>query len=45
MDKSFAKQFATKWEKSWNAHDINEIMEHYATDVILTITHKFFWTT
>ncbi len=35
MDKLFAKQFAKKWEKSWNSHGINEIMDHYASDVIV----------
>jgi predicted ester cyclase len=35
MDKLFAKQFSEKWEKSWNSHDINEIMEHYSSDVII----------
>ena len=35
MDKLFAKQFAEAWEKSWNSHDINEIMNHYANDVII----------
>ena len=38
MDKFFAKQFAEKWEKSWNSHDINEIMDHYANDVIVIST-------
>lgn len=35
MDKLFTKQFAEEWEKSWNSHDINKIMDHYANDVIV----------
>ena len=35
MDKLFAKQFATKWEEAWNSHDINKIMEHYASDIMV----------
>jgi hypothetical protein len=32
MDKAFAEQFATEWIDSWNAHDLNRILSHYAND-------------
>ncbi len=35
MNNLFAKQFAAKWEESWNSHDINKIMGHYASDVMI----------
>ena len=31
-----ADQFATDWIVSWNAHDIDRIMDHYADDVEFT---------
>ena len=31
-----ANQFATVWIDSWNAHDIERIMDHYADDVEFT---------
>ena len=35
MNKLSTNQFAAKWEKSWNSHDIQKIMEHYASDIVL----------
>ncbi len=32
MDKSFAENFATDWVDSWNTHDLNRILSHYADD-------------
>ena len=32
MDKSFAENFATGWVDSWNTHDLNRILSHYADD-------------
>jgi ketosteroid isomerase-like protein len=32
MDKAFAEHFATDWIASWNAHDLERIMSHYADD-------------
>jgi hypothetical protein len=32
MDKAFAEQFATEWIESWNAHDLNRVLSHYAND-------------
>lgn len=28
-----AKQFAAKWIKSWNSHDLKDILKHYSDDV------------
>lgn len=32
MDKVFAEHFATDWIASWNAHDLERILSHYADD-------------
>ena len=31
-----AKEFAREWVEAWNAHDLDRIVTHYATDVVLT---------
>ena len=30
------KEFAQDWIESWNAHDLERIMSHYADDIVLT---------
>jgi ketosteroid isomerase-like protein len=30
-----AQQLAYQWIKAWNSHDLNEILAHYAEDVVL----------
>jgi len=35
ISKEIAIQFADEWVESWNSHDIDSIMQHYADDVIL----------
>lgn len=30
-----AHEFANHWVQAWNSHDLDEIMSHYATDVVL----------
>ena len=30
-----AQEFANHWVKAWNAHNLDEIMSHYAADVVL----------
>jgi len=30
MDIEFAKKFADEWVESWNSHDIEKIISHYA---------------
>jgi len=35
IGKEIAREFADEWEKSWNSHDINRIMSHYADDIVL----------
>lgn len=32
MDEAFAEHFATDWIESWNAHDLDRILSHYADD-------------
>jgi hypothetical protein len=32
MDKAFAEYFAADWIASWNAHDLERILSHYADD-------------
>jgi len=36
MTIEFAKRFAEEWIDSWNSHDINSIMDHYAPDLDFT---------
>ena len=31
-----AKRFAREWIEAWNSHDLDAILSHYATDVVLT---------
>jgi hypothetical protein len=35
LTKDDASEFANHWVKAWNSHDLDEIMSHYATDVVL----------
>lgn len=32
MDKVFAEHFAADWIASWNAHDLERVLSHYADD-------------
>ena len=32
IDQSFAEQFAADWIDSWNSHDLDRILAHYADD-------------
>ena len=32
MDKAFVEHFAEDWIASWNAHDLERILSHYADD-------------
>ncbi len=36
MDEQQAKQFADEWVRAWNAHDLQQILAHYAEDVRFT---------
>ena len=31
-----AKKFAKEWIESWNSHDLEDIMKHYAEDIEIT---------
>lgn len=32
MDNTFAEHFASDWVNSWNSHDLQRILSHYADD-------------
>lgn len=32
MDKAFAEHFSADWIASWNAHDLERVLSHYADD-------------
>lgn len=32
IDKKFADRFAHDWIDSWNSHDLNRVLSHYADD-------------
>ncbi len=34
IDADFAQAFARAWVKAWNDHDLEEILSHYADDVV-----------
>ncbi len=36
IDKAFAGHFAADWIASWNAHDLERILAHYADDFVMT---------
>jgi hypothetical protein len=36
LGKEEAHQFANRWIESWNAHDLDAILSHYAPEVVLT---------
>jgi hypothetical protein len=36
MDKAFVEHFARDWIKSWNAHDLERVLAHYADDFEMT---------
>ncbi len=35
ITKEIAQKFSEEWEESWNSHDIQSILKHYAEDVVL----------
>ena len=35
LTKKDADEFANHWVKAWNSHDLDEIMLHYSTDIVL----------
>ena len=36
MDKAFAEHFAADWIDSWNAHDLDRVLAHYADDFAMS---------
>jgi hypothetical protein len=32
VDKAFAERFAADWIDSWNSHDLDRVLSHYADD-------------
>lgn len=35
LTKKDANEFANHWVKAWNSHELDEIMLHYTTDIVL----------
>jgi hypothetical protein len=35
LTKKDATEFGNHWVKAWNSHDLDEIMLHYSTDIVL----------
>ena|ERR1700739_2609349 len=33
---SSARQFANDWVHAWNSHDLDAILSHYSSDIVLT---------
>jgi ketosteroid isomerase-like protein len=31
-----AQAFAQKWIDSWNSHDLDQVLEHYSSDIVVT---------
>jgi hypothetical protein len=36
LSETDARQFADHWIQAWNSHDLDDIMSHYAAEVVLT---------
>ena len=36
LSETDARQFADHWIRAWNSHDLDDIMSHYAAEVVLT---------
>lgn len=36
LNVAFARSFAQEWSDAWNSHDLEQILSHYADDVVLT---------
>ena len=34
MDHATAAEFAARWAKAWNAHDLEQVLSHFAEDVV-----------
>ena len=35
LTKKDATEFAGHWTEAWNSHDLDKIMSHYSTDIVL----------
>ncbi len=36
MDHATAQEFADDWVQAWNAHDLERVLAHFASDVVFT---------
>jgi ketosteroid isomerase-like protein len=34
MDRATAQEFAESWVKAWNTHDLEQVLSHFADDVV-----------
>ena len=36
LSETEARQFAQNWVRAWNSHDLDAIMSHYGSEIVLT---------
>jgi hypothetical protein len=36
MDRAWAQEFVAGWLQGWNAHDLEQVLSHFADDVVVT---------
>jgi ketosteroid isomerase-like protein len=36
MDRAAAEEFAASWAKAWNAHDVEQVLSHFAEDAVFS---------
>jgi hypothetical protein len=36
MDRAWAQEFVAGWLRGWNAHDLEQVLSHFADDVVVT---------
>jgi hypothetical protein len=36
MDRAWAPEFVAGWLQGWNAHDLEQVLSHFADDVVVT---------
>jgi hypothetical protein len=36
LNETQVRQFADDWLRAWNSHDLEAIMSHYVSDIVLT---------
>ena len=36
LSESWVRQFANDWVHAWNSHDLESLLSHYSSDIVLT---------